>query len=106
MVFEVELTLREGEDPRALGGAVTTALCGHWENDGPCRWPHNNALDDESVPSRMRTIVVVPAADRKEVEKRIETALRSDPRWSISTLIRRSVNETEAPFAQRLAGSR
>ena len=27
-------------DPAALGGAVTTALCGHWEHDGPCRWPH------------------------------------------------------------------
>jgi hypothetical protein len=29
-------------DPAALGGAVTVALCGHWEHDGPCRWPHHN----------------------------------------------------------------
>ena len=28
-------------DPAALGGAVTVALCGHWEHDGPCRWPHH-----------------------------------------------------------------
>jgi len=28
-------------DPAALGGAVTMALCGHWEHDGPCRWPHH-----------------------------------------------------------------
>jgi hypothetical protein len=28
-------------DPAALGGAVTTALCGHWEHDPPCRWPHH-----------------------------------------------------------------
>ena len=28
-------------DPAALGGAVTVALCGHWEHEGPCRWPHH-----------------------------------------------------------------
>jgi hypothetical protein len=28
-------------DPAALGGAVTVALCGNWEHDGPCRWPHH-----------------------------------------------------------------
>jgi hypothetical protein len=27
-------------DVAALGGAVTVALCGHWEHDGPCRWEH------------------------------------------------------------------
>ncbi len=30
----------EGE-AAALGGAVTVALCGHWEHEGPCRWPHH-----------------------------------------------------------------
>jgi hypothetical protein len=29
-------------DLRALGGAVTIRLCGHWEHEGPCRWPHHN----------------------------------------------------------------
>lgn len=33
--------LDAGGDPRALGGAVTAALCGHWEHDGRCRWPHH-----------------------------------------------------------------
>ena len=28
-------------DPRAVGGAVTVALCGHWEHDGTCQWPHH-----------------------------------------------------------------
>ena len=28
-------------DPAALGGAVTVRLCGHWEHNGPCRWPHH-----------------------------------------------------------------
>ena len=38
-------------DLAALGGAVTTALCGHWEHDGPCRWPHFTSpeVDDDAV---------------------------------------------------------
>jgi hypothetical protein len=34
-------------DPAALGGAVTAALCGHWEHDGSCRWPHHNEVRQE-----------------------------------------------------------
>jgi hypothetical protein len=43
--YEFNATVRvvDGGDPRAIGGAVTTALCGHWEHDGPCRWPHHTA---------------------------------------------------------------
>jgi hypothetical protein len=29
-------------DLRALGGAVTTRLCGPWDHVGPCRWPHRS----------------------------------------------------------------
>ncbi len=28
-------------DPRAPGAAVTVALCGHWDHQPPCRWPHH-----------------------------------------------------------------
>jgi hypothetical protein len=45
MVFEHTLRLQVADvdgDLRALGAAVTTRLCGHWEHDGPCRWPHHN----------------------------------------------------------------
>ena len=34
-------------EPAALGGAVTVALCGHWEHDGDCRWPHHTAVTVE-----------------------------------------------------------
>jgi predicted acetyltransferase len=44
MDFAQELVQRvtglEG-DPAAVGAAVTVELCGHWEHDGPCRWPHH-----------------------------------------------------------------
>jgi hypothetical protein len=43
--YEFNATVRmvDGGDPRAIGGAVTVALCGHWEHEGPCRWPHHTA---------------------------------------------------------------
>ena len=34
-VHEGELELPTGADPAAVGAAVTTALCGHWEHEGP-----------------------------------------------------------------------
>ena len=40
-VHEATVELADGADPRALGGAITVALCGHWEHEPPCRWPHH-----------------------------------------------------------------
>ena len=48
--FEALLELEPGTDTRAPGGAVTVALCGAWEHDGPCRWPHHSDIDAGSVP--------------------------------------------------------
>jgi hypothetical protein len=42
-VYETTVHLGDGGDARAVGGAVTVALCGHWEHAGPCRWPHHTA---------------------------------------------------------------
>ena len=50
-VHEAELRLNEGADDHKPGAAVTVALCGHWEHEGPCRWPHNNALAAEPMPA-------------------------------------------------------
>ena len=36
-VHEADLWLAGGVDPAAVGAAVTAALCGHWEHEGPCR---------------------------------------------------------------------
>src|SRR3954454_11592569 len=79
-VHEAELRLEPGVDPGAVGAAVTVELCGHWEHDGPCRWPHNNAIETSSKPARLRTVAVVPDEERDEIARRIEAALRSDDR--------------------------
>jgi hypothetical protein len=78
--------LRDGLDPAAAGAAVTVELCGHWEHEGPCRWPHNSAIETERDPARFRTLFV---ADEREAElerDRIETALRGDHGWRLVSL--------------------
>jgi hypothetical protein len=63
-------------DPRAVGAAVTTALCGHWEHEGPCRWPHHNAIAPRDDGHELRVVFVAPDADVAEVASRIDAALR------------------------------
>ena len=62
-------------DANALGGAVTTALCGHWEHDGPCRWPHHTT----SVPAREEVVATIrfdaSQAEEQQVRELIRAAL-------------------------------
>ena len=104
IAVEVELELRAGTDTRAPGGAVTAELCGHWEHDGPCRWPHNSQIDTNAHPARLRTIVVVSDVDRVDVLQRIEAALRRDDRWTLARISVRSTADDEQGLADR--GSR
>jgi hypothetical protein len=73
-VLEAELALREGVDPGAVGAAVTVELCGHWEHEGPCRWPHNSAIETQRDPARFRTLFVADEREATLVCGRIETA--------------------------------
>jgi hypothetical protein len=105
IAVEVELKLRAGTNIQAPGGAVTAELCGHWEHDGPCRWPHNSQIDVEANPARLRTIVVVSDDDRVDVLQRIEAALRRDDRWTIARFSVRSPVDDERRLAERLSQS-
>jgi hypothetical protein len=100
---EAELRLHDGIDPAAVGAAVTTALCGHWEHEGPCRWPHNNDIElDESV-AFFRTIFVAHATEEDEVRERIERSLRAGDSWVVLRTNSRPVSRPEEPLARRLA---
>ena len=105
VAVDVELQLAPGTDPRAPGGAVTVALCGHWEHDGACRWPHNNRLDDSTTPVRLRTVAIVDDESMTEVETRIDTGLRADPRWTVLSLRVGEIADGERALAERLATS-
>ena len=102
LVIEAELALAPGTDPRAPGGAVTTALCGHWEHEGPCRWPHHNAIAAEGAPARLRT-VVAPGDDADEVRRRVRAALTADPGWRLLRCGDSPVAPGEEALARRLA---
>jgi hypothetical protein len=83
---------------------VTTALCGHWEHDGPCRWPHNNAVTTGAVAS-FRTLFVATPTDEKGVRERIESTLRAGQGWSVLDTRARPVSPSEQPLARRLMTS-
>ena len=100
--FEAMLELEPDVDTRAPGAAVTVALCGSWEHDGPCRWPHNSRIDASSAPARLRTVVVADDQTDAEVVARIESALGGDPRWSVASATRGDIGPGEQALANRL----
>ena len=105
-VHEADLQLEPGTDPATVGAAVTTALCGHWEHEGPCRWPHNNAVGARGPRTSFRTLFVAPPADEDEVRKRIEGVLREAAGWVVLETRERPLDRSERPLARRLAGGR
>jgi hypothetical protein len=97
-VHEATVILDDGIDPAAVGAAVTVALCGHWEHEGPCRWPHNNQIDG----TRFRTLFIAPADEEPEVRRRIRSALRDSADWRVDADHAREVAPDEEPLAATL----
>lgn len=104
-VLEALVDLPEGCDPATVGAAVTVALCGHWEHDGACRWPHNNALDAPADPARFRTLFVAKPGEAALVRRRIEAALPAHRGWRVVSVSRRPVAAAEQALARRLLAS-
>jgi len=101
-VVEAELALDEGFDPAAVGAAVTTDLCGQWEHDGPCRWPHNSAIEADRDPATFRTLFVADEAEAQQVRQRVEAVLGDGSGWRLVSLRERAVADAERPLAERL----
>jgi hypothetical protein len=103
VAVDVDLRLAADADPRAPGAMVTVALCGHWEHDGPCRWPHNSRIDDSADPARLRTVAIVEDDERAEVLRRMEDGLRADDRWTVGDFRAREIVDEERALADRLS---
>lgn len=101
-VVEAELILDEGCDPASVGAAVTVELCGHWEHEGSCRWPHNSAIDAERCPAAFRTLFVAEERDAGDVRARVEAVLCEGPAWRVVALRPRNVAADERALADRL----
>lgn len=102
-VLEEELQLGKDCDPQAPGGAVTVELCGSWEHEGPCRWPHNSDIDAGRSPALFRTLFVAEEDEAPEVRRRIEQALRAAAEWEVLAVRERPVAPDEQALAARLA---
>ena len=102
-VHEAELQLLDGTDPASVGAAVTTALCGHWEHEGPCRWPHNNDIELSDSAANFRTLFVAPSTEEDDVRERIERSLREGVGWAVLRTQPRPLSPPEELLARRLA---
>ena len=101
-VLRAELRLAHGADERAVGAAVTAALCGHWEHEGPCRWPHHSAIDTAAAPAAFRTVFACSPADLDEVHGRIVAALAGGD-WQVVSCRLGTLAPDEIDLADRLA---
>ena len=75
--YEQHLTVRlhPGGDPRAVGAAVTAALCGHHEHPPPCRWPHHTATTPVGDLLRVAVRFDATAAEEPQVRALVDSAL-------------------------------
>jgi hypothetical protein len=102
-VHEAAISLKAGTDPAAVGAAVTRELCAAAEDDGPCRWPHNNAIDPSGDIAAFRTLFIAPESDEPEVRTLIQSALRSSDQWLVRFNRARPLRYDERALATQLA---
>ena len=80
-------------DSRAPGGAVTVALCGHWDHEGDCRWPHlSTILEGSDGTYRLTVEFDAPDSEVDEVDAKIRAGLATgyllgpdgrQPKWIV-----------------------
>ena len=109
------IALDDGGDPNAPGGAVTVALCGHWDHPPPCPLaPHHTSATETGDGVTLRILFAANAEDEARVRALIDQALESGritgPDGRTSTWVVRSsaaspVRPEEADHAARLVDS-
>jgi hypothetical protein len=104
-VLQADVAFVPGADTRAPGGAVTVALCGSWEHEGPCRWPHQTDVDSAATPSPVRVVYVVDDDELEQVRSMIEAALARGDSWDTVAVRQGTLTAEEAALAQRLRGT-
>lgn len=72
---EAVLAMADDADLRAPGGAITVALCGHWEHEPPCPVPHHSSADQAGDEVRLRILFAIEPGSESVVRQRIESAL-------------------------------
>jgi hypothetical protein len=104
-VLQADVAFGPGADTRAPGGAFTVALCGAWEHEGSCRWPHHTPVDSASTPSAVRVVYIVDDDELDHVRTMIESALASGDGWNAVAIREGALTDEESTLAQRLRGT-
>ncbi len=99
-------------DAQAPGAAITTALCGHWQHEGPCPLaPHHTRVERINGEVRVRTLFAAEPDLEGTVRQCIDLALSrgqmpgpegATTRWQLSTSRRSEVSAEETDHAERL----
>jgi hypothetical protein len=110
------VVLDSGGDIRAPGGAITVALCGHWDHEPPCPLaPHHTdaSLGDDGTVS-IRVLFAAEPHDEGRVRELITQALSSArltspdgrvTRWMVKSSGAGGIRLEEADHAARLAAN-
>lgn len=107
--------LDPGGDSRAPGGAITVALCGHWDHEPPCALaPHHTDATPGDDTLRLRVLFAAEPDHEERVRSLIEQALSSGrltgpdgrvTRWMVKSSGAGSVRPDEAEHAARLVAN-
>lgn len=110
-----EVTLEPGADDRAPGGAVTMALCGSWDHEGECRWPHETSATWEERRGKVRVVFVADEAEEAEVRALVDGALSGGAcvgpdgkrsQWEVAGVEAGTVSEGDVAWSARFTGGR
>lgn len=69
------ISFDEAADQRAPGGAVTVELCGHWDHDGTCRFPHRSHIENSDNGFNLVVQVQCAIDELEDIQRRIHEAL-------------------------------
>jgi hypothetical protein len=108
--------LDPGGDSRAPGGAITVALCGHWDHEPPCPLAphHTDATPGGDDTIRLRVLFAADPADEERVRSLIGQALSSGrltgpdgrvTRWMVQSSAAGAVRPDESDHAARLVAN-
>lgn len=96
-------------DIRAPGAAITVALCGHWEHDGPCPLaPHHTDAQRCGEEVRLRVLFTAEPGAEAEVRRRIEAGVSGGSvdgvttRWQFRSAQSGVPRDDETAHAERL----
>jgi hypothetical protein len=111
-VHDAVVTMEAGGDARAPGGAITVALCGHWDHEPPCPLaPHSTDAQRSGDQVRLRVLFAADPTAEAEVRRRIDGALAQasltgpdgvTTRWQLRNAQPGLLRDDEAEHAERL----